>query len=294
MGRWRHAGRAVIALAIVLGVGTNAGAETDWPEPRGFVNDFAGVLSSEQAATLQTIATRLKEGSGAELAIVTVETVAPLDAKTYAVELFSRWGIGRKDRDDGLLILLAMAERRIEVEVGYGLEGALPDGRVGRILDQFAVPHFREGRMGEGLVATAEALSQVAAGTEGADAIGADASAEPDKGFPHGPIAFLLSLPILLLLGTVLKRPMMVLTGTVGVLGGLSLFGLIGGLIGLGLGLVIGYFLPRTPSGGSGWGSGGGGVGGGGLGGGGFGGGRSGGGGFGGGRSGGGGAGRGW
>lgn len=293
MGRWRHAGRIAIALAIVLGAGADADAGSDWPAPKGFVNDFAGVLSGEQAATLEGIATSLKAGSGAELAIAVVPTVAPLDPKTYAVELFSRWGIGRKGKDDGLLILLAMAERRVEVEVGYGLEGVLPDGRVGRILDEFAVPHFREGRMGEGLVATADALARVVTGVEGADAIGADASPGPDGGFPHGPIAFILSLPILLLLAAVLKRPMMVLTGTAGVLGGLSLFGLLGGLIGLGLGLLVGFLLPKTPAGGSGWGSGGGGFGGGGFGGrrggssGGFGG-------FGGGRSGGGGAGRGW
>lgn len=294
MRRRRHAERGAIFLAMMLGVVRVAVGDVSWPSARGFVNDLAGVLSDDQASALEGIATRLKEGSGAELAIAIVPSAAPLDPKSYAVGLFERWGPGRMGRDDGVLILLAMAERRIEVEVGYGLEGVLPDGRVGRILDAVAVPHFREGRMGEGLVATAEALAQVVGGAEGADAIGA----VPEEG-GNTLLQMLLilgAMPLLLVLATVAKRPMLLLSGMAGVAGGMSLFGLLGGLIGLGLGLAVGFLLPKTFPGGSGWGPGGG-AGGGGLGRGGFGGGRGGSGGFGGfggGRSGGGGAGRGW
>lgn len=283
---------AVAVLALALAAAAVARAGSDLPAPRGFVNDFANVLTADQAAALERVAQGLKDGTGAELAIAILPSTAPLDPKTYAVDLFAKWGIGRKGRDDGVLVLLAIAERRIEVEVGYGLEGALPDGRVGRILDEAAIPRFREGRMGEGLVATAEALARVVAGAPGADAIGA-AGAGEEGGFPLHPVAFMLSLPILLGLATVLRRPMMVMTGTAGVLGGLSIAGLLGGAIGLGLGVGLAFLLPKAPAGGSGWGTGGGGFGGG-LPRGGFGGGGGGFGGFGGGRSGGGGAGRGW
>lgn len=283
---------AVAVLALALAAAAVARAGSDLPAPRGFVNDFANVLTADQAAALERVAQGLKDGTGAELAIAILPSTAPLDPKTYAVDLFAKWGIGRKGRDDGVLVLLAIAERRIEVEVGYGLEGALPDGRVGRILDEAAIPRFREGRMGEGLVATAEALARVVAGAPGADAIGAAGTGE-EGGFPLHPVAFMLSLPILLGLATVLRRPMMVMTGTAGVLGGLSIAGLLGGAIGLGLGVGLAFLLPKAPAGGSGWGTGGGGFGGG-LPRGGFGGGGGGFGGFGGGRSGGGGAGRGW
>ncbi len=286
----RHALATLTAMLLVMATVGIARAEVDWPKPAGFVNDFANVLTTEQAAELDQIAKDLKAGNGAELAIAIVPATDPLDPKSYAVELFAKWGVGRKGKDDGVLVLLAMAERRIEVEVGYGLEGVLPDGRVGRILDEFAVPHFREGRMGEGLVAAAQALAKAAAGGEGADAIGAAPTSAPDTGFPGGALAFTLTLPVLILLATVLKKPMMLMTGTVGILGGLSVFGLLGGLIGLSLGMLLGYFLKVSP-GGPGGGTGGGGFGRGGFGGGGS---SSGGGGFGGGRSGGGGAGRGW
>ena len=296
MGRRRHAPASTLAvLALALAAATTAQAEQELPAPRGFVNDFANILSTDQTASLERIAQGLKEGTGAELAVAIMPSTTPLDPKTYAVDLFTKWGIGRKGQDDGVLVLLAIAERRIEVEVGYGLEGVLPDGRVGRILDEAAIPHFREGRMGEGLVATAEALAQVVSNAPGADAIGAAGSGE-EGGFPLHPIGFLVSLPILLGLATVLRRPMMVMTGTAGVLGGMSIAGLIGGAIGLALGVGLAFLLPKAPAGGSGWGTGGGGFGGG-LPRGGFGGGGGGGGGFGGfggGRSGGGGAGRGW
>jgi uncharacterized protein len=141
-------------------------ADVQFPSPTGFVNDYAGVLTSSEAQRLESISDALKKEGGAELAVVIVKTVEPLDPKSYAVDLFEKWGIGEKGKDNGVLLLLAMKERRVEIEVGYGLEGALTDAHSGRILDAYAVPKFKEGKMGEGLVATADALAKVMAGEQ--------------------------------------------------------------------------------------------------------------------------------
>jgi uncharacterized protein len=133
----------------------------EFPKPVGFVNDFAGVLDSSQAGELNALLTALEENTTAEVAVVTINSTAPLDTKAYAVGLLENWGIGKKGKDNGLLILLALQERRIEVETGYGLEGILPDSKVGRILDDYVVSHLKAGDYGVGLVEGTKAFAQV-------------------------------------------------------------------------------------------------------------------------------------
>lgn len=152
-----------ILFLIVLFSGT-AGALT-YPAPQGFVNDFAGVLDQRSAAEIQLVAEKLQKEQGIELAVVTVESTAPLDPKEYTTGLFNTWGVGGPE-DSGLLILLAVGEGAVEVEPGYGLEGALPDGKIGAILDQEGLPHFLEKQYGRGLANLAKAYAAVLAGEE--------------------------------------------------------------------------------------------------------------------------------
>ncbi len=76
-----------------------------------------------------------------------------------AVELFERWGIGQKGKDNGLLLLVAVRERRLRIEVGYGLEGIITDARAGRVRDQYLLPHFKRGEYGRGLLLASAALA---------------------------------------------------------------------------------------------------------------------------------------
>lgn len=144
--------------------------------PEGYVNDYVGVLSAAQRQELEAISARTKEETGAELGVAIVPTTKPLDARLYAVKLFEKWGLGERDKDNGLLVLVALDDRRVEVEVGYGLEGLLPDQKVGRILDEHLVPHFKAGRYSDGLKAALEAFSrEVAMGFGGAVGTGSAA-----------------------------------------------------------------------------------------------------------------------
>lgn len=167
----------VAALALAGGLaGASAGAGPasalaagEFPAPVGFVNDFAGVLSPSEREALEGICRAVEGETGAELAVVTVRTTGRQSIQMYAVELVEAWGIGKRGRDNGVLVLVAVDDRQAWVEVGYGLEGVLPDGKVGAILDRYLLPAFREGRYGEGLRACVEALAAEirAAGGEG-------------------------------------------------------------------------------------------------------------------------------
>ncbi len=152
------------ALALVALPSSRAAAESveQVPNPRtngSWVTDLAGVLSASDVTLIDGTISALEQRNGAEIAVVTVRTTSGKSAKQFAHELFNRWGVGKKDADNGVLVLLAKDDRRIEIETGYGAEGVLPDGKVGDILDDNAVPAFRVGEFGTGLVHTVRALS---------------------------------------------------------------------------------------------------------------------------------------
>ncbi|MDD5450158.1 MAG: TPM domain-containing protein [Candidatus Omnitrophica bacterium] len=123
----------------------------DIPRPEGWVNDFANVLSSDEKDKIGSLALDLEEKSSVELAVVTAGSIAPYDEKEYARLLFDSWKPGKKGKDNGVLILLAVKERLWRIETGYGIEGTLPDGLCGDIGRQYMVPYFKEGKYGEGL-----------------------------------------------------------------------------------------------------------------------------------------------
>ncbi|MCK4463846.1 MAG: TPM domain-containing protein, partial [Candidatus Omnitrophica bacterium] len=99
----------------------------DFPPPRGYVNDFADILSNEYETKLNAFASELENKTTSQIAIVTIDSIKPYEIEDYAVRLFEKWGIGKKGKDNGVLILLALSDRNLRIEVGYGLEGAIPD-----------------------------------------------------------------------------------------------------------------------------------------------------------------------
>jgi len=158
----------VISLSLVIMLAFSAGAEISFPSYSGFVNDYAGALSSGERSRIEALCRDLEAKTSAELAVVVVKTVQPLDPKMYAVKLFEKWGIGKKGVDNGILLLLAMEERRVEIEVGYGLEGVITDSKAGRILDDYVVPYFKKGQFNKGLYNGAAAISKEIITSKGA------------------------------------------------------------------------------------------------------------------------------
>jgi uncharacterized protein len=112
-------------------------------KPTGYVDDFAGALNADTKAKLEALATEIDQKANAQIAVVTVKSLDGDDVDDYAVKLFKQWGIGGKKSDRGVLLLTSIGDRKYRIEVGYGLEGILPDGKVGGF-GREAVPLFKD------------------------------------------------------------------------------------------------------------------------------------------------------
>jgi uncharacterized protein len=123
-----------------------------FPKPIGFVNDFAGVLDADSRAELDRLIRETERATSAEIAVVTVSSLDGMSVEEYANRLFQEWGLGKKADDNGVLILVATAERKMRIEVGYGLEGVLPDGLAGEIIRTDFLPEFRRGQYSAGVL----------------------------------------------------------------------------------------------------------------------------------------------
>lgn len=134
---------------------------------QGWVNDFAQIIEPETKTRLEVLLTELEEKTQAEVAIVTIPSLEGGNIEQTAVEIFSQWGIGKKGKDNGILILAALKDRKIRIEVGYGLEGIIPDGLAGEIIRGNILPYFQEGKFSQGLESAALAISTIIAKNAG-------------------------------------------------------------------------------------------------------------------------------
>jgi uncharacterized protein len=116
------------------------------------VNDFANVIDPANAAKMESLAAEILEKTGTAIVVCTVPSMGEnQDVNLYVNGLYRAWGIGKKGEDKGLLIFLAVQERKVRIETGYGVEGILPDGLVGEILDRFVVGYLQESEYGKAL-----------------------------------------------------------------------------------------------------------------------------------------------
>ncbi|MEM4271740.1 MAG: TPM domain-containing protein [Candidatus Pacearchaeota archaeon] len=126
-----------------------------------YVNDFAGMFDENETGALRVLLAEVDTNTTAEMVVVTINTTEPYAPGEYRTKLFNYWKIGKPEKDNGLLILYAVSENRIEVETGYGLEGILPDSKLGRMLDDYYVPLRDSGQVKEGIIAFAQETAKV-------------------------------------------------------------------------------------------------------------------------------------
>lgn len=215
--------------------------------PTDYVNDFAHVLDPGTVAELDSICEQIERKAHAQIAVVTVNSLDGSDIESYAVELYKKWGIGSKATDHGVLILLAVRDHKYRIEVGYGLEPILPDGKVGAF-GREAVPLLKQNNYSGALLLMTSRVADVIAHDAGITLTGVRPQiAERPQGAPGSGLSvggmIVLAIIVLIVLFTPLRR----------VLFWLLLFGGGGGYRGGGWG---------GDSGGGGFGGGGGGFGG--------------------------------
>jgi len=158
---------ALLLAAAALSPAAAAQAR-DIPANDGWVTDMGGFLTPQQETTLEQLMESYKQGSGHEIALLTVPDLGGRSIENYALEVARQWGLGEEGKHNGALLLVTRSEREIRIEVGRGLEGNITDGISGRIIRGLIAPEFKKGRFYAGLFAGIEAL-QAAAGGDYAD-----------------------------------------------------------------------------------------------------------------------------
>lgn len=159
--------RTLPVLAVIFLLIRTVGAEplNSIPNPRttgSWVTDMPGALRADTIAQLNSTIGEFERATGGEMAVVVITSLDGVSIEEAAVKLFELWGIGKKSKDNGLLFLWSTGDRRVRVEVGYGLEGVLPDGKTGAILDTYVIPKFKSGQFDAGVVAGVGAVLSAA------------------------------------------------------------------------------------------------------------------------------------
>lgn len=121
------------------------------PTEKFYINDYANIISPETEEYIYEKSVKLNEIDGTQIVVVTVKNLEGRSIEDYSLELARKFGIGSKEKNNGLLLLLALEEREFRVEVGTGLEGILPDGKTGRFQNQYIIPYLKENNFDEGI-----------------------------------------------------------------------------------------------------------------------------------------------
>jgi len=223
--------KRVLAFLLVLILGSflvlSNVLALDLPNPTGYVNDGAGMLSADFRQELETNLSEFEKETEAEIAIATVENLQGTTVEDFAVQLFEKWGIGKTDEDNGLLLLIAQEERKMRIEVGYGLEPLITDGRAGRIIRDQMTPAFKEEDYDQGVsLAVAQIQEYIRSGEPPV------VEEETEDGSNNGLSLVVFGFFLLTYVSSFWGRTKRTWPG-----------GVVGGLLGIFLGLIIGGFL---------------------------------------------------
>jgi uncharacterized protein len=178
-----------IGLLFIVGI-ARAAEVRDLPNPPKLVNDFAGILTSEEVGELESSLLAYRDTTSNEIAIVIESTIGDFDVFTYAQELFTKWKIGTKENNNGALLLIVMDQRKAWIHVGNGLEPVLTDGRCGEIVRQIITPSFKQEQYFEGIKGALRAMIGY---------IGGEFSLKPKLNPEYTPKSFVIPIIIFLL-----------------------------------------------------------------------------------------------
>lgn len=206
-------------------------------KPSGFLNDFAGILNSSEKQTLESKLASFRQETGAELAVVTVSSLSDETIEGYAVKLFEEWGIGQKDKDNGLLLLVAPNDREVRIEVGYGLEGTVTDLQSGNVINKVILPAFRSNNYFAGINGGVDALITIVRNDPGAEEYSAPSMASKFDVDPRG-VIFLVFIVISILARVLSRTKSWWLGGVLGAVAGV-IIGFIWGFLFAGVSAIV-------------------------------------------------------
>lgn len=149
-------------FSVLICISATLTAAVKVPAFREYVNDYANVISSQHEQEIIRYCSNLEDTTGIQLAVLTMPSLGGEDITSFAIRTCEEWGIGQKGNDNGALLLLAMEERDLRIEVGYGLEDKLTDAKCGLILRNVVIPELREGNYSQGLLKGIQNMGGVA------------------------------------------------------------------------------------------------------------------------------------
>ncbi|MBO9130413.1 TPM domain-containing protein [Bacillus sp. 165] len=173
-------------------------ADGQIPAPVGdiYVQDLANVLNEQEKTELTNLGRTIENKTTAQIAVLTVKTIGNGTIEEFANEAFRKYGLGSEEKDNGVLLVLSMNDKKIRIEVGYGLEGRIPDGKAGRILDEYAIPYLKNQQPNEAIVRTYKALANEVLAEYGQG--GQEAAANEGIGIPSWLIILVIVIVVLL------------------------------------------------------------------------------------------------
>ena len=154
-----------VACATLFGNSIAKAAFVSPGQPTGHVNDFANVIDSGQRQTLESELSVFEKETTTQISVATVTSLNGEEIETYANEIFREWGVGTK-MNNGVLLLIAPNEKKVRIEIGYGLEGALTDLQSSRIINEIIIPQFKAKNYGQGATLGAEAIMKAVKGED--------------------------------------------------------------------------------------------------------------------------------
>jgi uncharacterized protein len=167
-------------------------AEVEVPPLKARVTDLTGTLTSGQQAALESRLAAFEQQKGSQIAVLVVPSTQPEDITQYSIRVAEQWKLGRKGMDDGALLLVAKNDRTLRIEVGYGLEGAIPDAIAKRIIEEIIVPRFRQGDFHGGIDAGVDRMMRIIQGEPLPEPAHSDAN--PDAVERNLPLLFFAAL----------------------------------------------------------------------------------------------------
>jgi uncharacterized protein len=156
-------GKTLALIALLLSASLSV-AEVAVPPLQSRVTDLAGTLSAGEVVQLEQKLAAFEAKKGSQIAVLIVLATQPETIEQYSIRVVDAWKLGRKRIDDGVLLIIAKQDRAVRIEVGYGLEGVLPDAIAKRIVDEIIVPKFKQGDFAGGINAGVERMMAVIAG----------------------------------------------------------------------------------------------------------------------------------
>lgn len=258
-----RAANALIVALLAFCATVYVRADVAVPSLTTGVTDETGTLTDEQKATLERSLSDFEAKKGAQIAVLIVSTTEPETIEQYSMRVVEQWKLGRKNVDDGALLIVAKNDRSLRIEVGYGLEGALTDATSNRIIDEAIVPRFRQGDFYGGILAGVDSIMRVISG----EPLPAPRERRPGSSGigPSLPVLFVLTvvaggllraalgrLPGALVAGSAIGFLAWLLSGVIFIAAAAGAIALLFTLLGGGMGMYVGGRSPGGWSGGFG------------------------------------------